>query len=110
MKLVSAVIVPHRFAAVQEALRRFGVHGLTASEVLEHDGCPHSEFYRGQRFTVDLSPHVRLDIVAHDSDTADLVHIILRVAGSHAGDGRVWVTPVESLVRVRTGHRGVDAL
>ena len=110
MKLVSAVIVPHRFAAVQEALRRFGVHGLTVSEVLEQDGCPHGEFYRGQRFTVDLSPHVRLDIVAHDNDSADLVRIIWRVGAGQAGEGRVWVTPVESMVRVRTGQRGVDAL
>jgi nitrogen regulatory protein P-II 1 len=105
VKLVSAVIVPHRFAAIQEALRRFGVFGLTVSEVFEQAGCPHSELYRGQRFTVDLSPCVRLDIVAHDGDAADLVRIIVRVAG-----GRVWVTPVDSMVRVRTGHRGVDAL
>ena len=105
MKLVSAVVVPHRFAAVQEALRRFGVVGLTVSAVFEQAGCPHSELYRGRRFTVDLSPCVRLDIVAHDGDAADLVRIILRVA-----DGHVWVTPVVSMVRVRTGHRGVDAL
>jgi nitrogen regulatory protein P-II 1 len=110
MKLVSAVIVPWRFAAVQTALRTFGVMGLTVSEVLEQDGCRHGELYRGQRITVDLSPHVRLDIVAHDSDAADLVRIIRRVAGSYAGDGRVWVTAVESMVRVRTGQRGVDAL
>jgi len=105
VKLVSAVIVPHRFAAVQEALRRFGVVGLTVSEAFQQAGCPHRELYRGRRFTVDLSPCVRLDIVAHDEDATDLVRIILRVA-----DGHVWVTPVVSMVRVRTGQRGVDAL
>jgi nitrogen regulatory protein P-II 1 len=109
MKLVSAVITPHRFAPVQQALRTFGVQGLTVSEVLEQEtGRP--EVYRGRRFLVDLQPHVRLDIVAHDSDAADLVHIIVRVAGGPENGGRVWTTPVESLVRVRTGHRGIDAL
>jgi nitrogen regulatory protein P-II 1 len=110
MKLVSAVIRPHRFAAVREALRTFGALGATASEVFEHDGCEHGQLYRGQRFTLDMSPQVRLDILAHDEDAADLVRIILRVTAGEAGDGRVWVTPVESLVRVRTGQRGVDAL
>jgi nitrogen regulatory protein P-II 1 len=110
MKLVSAVIRPHRFPAVKEALRTFGVRGATASEVFEQDGCQYGRLYRGQRFTLDMSPQVRLDIVAHDEDAGDLVRIILRVAAGQAGDGRVWVTPVESTVRVRTGQRGVDAL
>jgi nitrogen regulatory protein P-II 1 len=57
-----------------------------------------------------MSPRVRLDIVAHDEDAADLVRIILRVTAGEAGDGRVWVTPVESIVGVGTGERGVDAL
>jgi nitrogen regulatory protein P-II 1 len=110
MKLVSAVIRPHRFPAVKEALRTFGVRGATASEVFEQDGCQYGRLYRGQRFTLDMSPQVRLDIIAHDEDASDLVRIILRVAAGQAGDGRVWVTPVESTVRVRTGQRGVDAL
>jgi nitrogen regulatory protein P-II 1 len=110
MKLVSAVIVPRRFAAVQEALRTFGVLGLTVSEVLEQDGHRHGEVYRGRHFTVGLSPHVRLDILAHDSDAGDLVRIIRRVAAAQGGDGRVWVSAIECVVRVRTGHRGVDAL
>ena len=110
MKLVSAVILPRRLAAVHDALRTFGVLGLTVSEVLEQGRRPHQQVYRGQGFRVDLDPHIRLDIVAHDSDAADLVRIIVRVAGSHAGDGWAWVTPVDSMVRVRTGQRGVDAL
>ena len=107
---VSAVIAPHRFAAVQQALRTFGVLGLTVSDVLERDGCQHPEVYRGRRFQADLRPHVRLDIVSHESDADDLVRIIVRVAGGPRNSGRVWVTPVEALVRVRTGHRGIDAL
>ena len=110
MKLVSAIILPRRLAAVQDALRTFGVLGLTMSEVLEQGGPPHREVYRGQCFQVDAAPHVRLDIVAHDSAADALVRIIVRVAGTHAGDGWAWITPVDSMVRVRTGQRGVDAL
>ena len=110
MKLVSAVVDPQRFAAIQEALRTFGVLGVTVSEVFEQDGIRRGQLYRGQRFTIDLSVHVRLDIVAQDSDAADLTRIILRVSAGQSGSGRVWVTPVESVVRVRTGQRGLDAL
>nr|WP_239028836.1 P-II family nitrogen regulator [Pseudonocardia acidicola] len=109
--MVSAVIAPERFAAVREALRTFADLGLTVTEVFERDRSGrHEEVYRGRHVQVDVSPGVRMEIVAPDGDAADLVHIIARVAAGQPGDGRVWVCPVEAMVRVRTGERGVDAL
>jgi nitrogen regulatory protein P-II 1 len=110
VKVVSAIIGPHAFVPVQQALRRFGVLGLTVSQVLRQDGRCHREVYRGQGFAVDLQPYVRLDIVAQDDDAVDVVRILVRVTAGHAADGQVWVTPVDALVRVRTGQRGIDAL
>jgi nitrogen regulatory protein P-II 1 len=102
MKLVSAVLAPHRLAAVHDALRRFGVHGLTISEVFERGDAGHSP--------ADPSPHVRLDVLADDIDAGDLIRIIRRVVLDTGTGARMWITPVEAAVRVRTGQRGVDAL
>ena len=110
MKLVSAVIAPRRLAAVHDALRTFGVRGLTMSEVLKRSERTHRQVYRGQGFSVDTDPHVRLDIISHASAVAARVRSLVRGAGTPAGAGWAWVTPVESIVRVRTGERGVDAL
>jgi nitrogen regulatory protein P-II 1 len=110
VKLVSAVLPPHRLAPVHDALRRFGVHGLTVSEVFEQGDVEHEELHRGRHSSTDLSPYVRLDVLADDIDAADLVRIIRRVALDSATDARLWVTPVDAAVRVRTGQRGVDAL
>jgi nitrogen regulatory protein P-II 1 len=110
VKIVSAVVGPHAFVPLQRALRTFGVLGLTVSEVLRQDGRCDREVYRGQGFAVDLRPQVRLDIVAQDADAADVVRIIVRVVAGQFAEGQVWVTPVDAIVRVRTGQRGVDAL
>jgi nitrogen regulatory protein P-II 1 len=110
VKLVSAVIAPHRLAAVHDALRRFGLPGVTVSEVMERDWTRPDEVYRGRRVISDMDPHVRLDVLAEDSDADDLLRIIRRVAADGSGDGKVWVSPVEAAVRVRTGERGADAL
>jgi nitrogen regulatory protein P-II 1 len=110
MKLVSAVLPPHHLAAVHDALRRFGLPGLTVSEVFEQDGAQHDESHRGRRSSTDLSPQVRLDVLADDVDAGDLVRIIRRVVLDAAAGARMWVTPVDAAVRVRTGQRGVDAL
>jgi nitrogen regulatory protein P-II 1 len=106
VKLVSAVFAPHRLAAVHDALRRFGLPGVTVGEVMVRDETCPTELFRGRRVVPDLSPHVRLDVLADDTDAADLVRIIDRVAGA----GRVWVSPVDAAVRVRTGQRGADAI
>ena len=112
MKLLTAVIKPHRLDEVKAALETFGVHGLTVTEVAGHGRQRgHTEVYRGAEYQVDLVPKVRIDVVVPDTEAADLVEIIVKAASTgKIGDGKVWVTPVEDVVRVRTGERGEDAV
>ena len=112
MKLVTAVIKPFKLDDVKTALQTFGVHGLTVSEVSGYGRQRgHTEVYRGAEYVVEFVPKVRVDVVVDDSDAADVVDVIMRSAVTgEIGDGKVWVTSVEALVRVRTGERGSDAL
>jgi nitrogen regulatory protein P-II 1 len=112
MKLVTAIIKPFKLEDVKTALEDRGIHGLTVSEVSgfgRQKG--HTEVYRGAEYTVDLVPKVRVEIVVEDDAAAGIVDAIVTAAQTgKIGDGKVWVTPVESIVRVRTGERGADAL
>lgn len=112
MRLVTAVIKPFKLDDVKTALGSFGVHGMTVSEVQgfgRQKG--HTEVYRGAEYTVDFVPKIRLEVVVEDSDAADVVDVIVKAASTgKIGDGKVWTTPVEDIVRVRTGERGPDAL
>jgi nitrogen regulatory protein P-II 1 len=112
MKLVTAIIKPFKLEDVKTALEDRGIHGLTVSEVSgfgRQKG--HTEVYRGAEYTVDLVPKVRIEIVVEDDAAASIVDAIVASAQTgKIGDGKVWVTPVESIVRVRTGERGADAL
>jgi nitrogen regulatory protein P-II 1 len=112
MKLVTAIIKPFKMDDVKAALHDLGVSGMTVSEVQgpgRQKG--HTEVYRGAEYTVDFVPKVRLDIVVDDVDDVDVVDAIVKAAFTgQIGDGKVWVTPVADLVRVRTGERGPDAL
>ena len=112
MKLVTAIIKPFKLEDVKSALEDRGIHGLTVSEVSgfgRQKG--HTEVYRGAEYTVDLVPKVRIEIVVEDDAAAGIVDAIVASAQTgKIGDGKVWVTPVESIVRVRTGERGADAL
>jgi nitrogen regulatory protein P-II 1 len=112
MKLVTAIIKPFKLDDVKSALETFGVHGLTVSEVNGYGRQKgHTEVYRGAEYTVDFVPKVRLDVVVADDDAADVVDVIVKSAVTgQIGDGKVWSTPVDELVRVRTGERGPDAL
>ncbi|HEY6421965.1 MAG TPA: P-II family nitrogen regulator [Pseudonocardiaceae bacterium] len=111
MKLITAVVTPSEFDAVKRALNVFGITGLTISEVYRLDTSGgRNQIYHGQRFHSDLIPHVRIDLVAPDSDIADLVHIIVQVASLRGCPDCIWITPVEALTRVRTHERGTDAL
>jgi len=112
MKLVTAIIKPFKLDDVKSALEAFGVHGLTVSEVNGYGRQKgHTEVYRGAEYTVDFVPKVRLDVVVADDDAADVVDVIVKSAATgQIGDGKVWSTPVDDLVRVRTGERGPDAL
>jgi nitrogen regulatory protein P-II 1 len=112
MRLVTAVIKPFKLDDVKSALETFGVHGLTVTEVNGYGRQKgHTEVYRGAEYTVDFVPKVRLDVVVSDDDAADVVDVIVKSAATgQIGDGKVWTTAVDELVRVRTGERGPDAL
>ena len=112
MKQVTAVIKPFKLNDVKDALEVLGVHGLTVSEVQgfgRQRG--HTEVYRGAEYTVDLVPKVRVDIIVDDADALKVVDAVVEAARTgKIGDGKVWVTAVETIVRVRTGERDTDAL
>jgi len=112
MKLVTAVIKPFKLDAVKDALKGAGVAGVTVNEVkgFGRQG-GHTETYRGSEYTVDFLPKVKLEVVVDDSVAAATVDAILGAAVTgEIGDGKVWITPVEEIVRIRTGERGVDAV
>ena len=112
MKLVTAVIKPFKLDDVKNALESFGVNGITVSEASGYGrqrGL--TEVYRGAEYTVDLVPKVRLEVLVDDADADDVIEVIVKSSQTgKIGDGKVWSVPVDAVVRVRTGERGVDAL
>ncbi|WP_018638615.1 P-II family nitrogen regulator [Parafrankia elaeagni] len=112
MKLVTAVIKPFKVDDVKTALEGLGVHGLTISEVQGYGRQKgHTEVYRGAEYKVDFVPKIKIEVVVDDEAVDDLVRAITTSAQTgKIGDGKVWVVPVEAVVRVRTGERGSDAL
>ena len=106
MKLITAIIKPYKLDEVKNALQAFGVHGLTVTEASGYGRQRgHTEVYRGAEYTIDLVPKVRLDLVVEDHDVETLIDVIAKAAQTgKIGDGKVWVTPVDSVVRVRTGR------
>jgi nitrogen regulatory protein P-II 1 len=112
MKLVTAVIKPFKLDDVKDALSAVGVQGMTISEVqgFGRQG-GHSETYRGTEYKVLFTPKTRIEVVINDEDADRVVDAILTAARTDKiGDGKVWVTNVESLARIRTGERGADAV
>ena len=112
MKLVTAVIKPHRLEAVKEALHALGVAGLTVSEVQGYGRQKgHTEVYRGAEYTVEFLPKIRVEIVTDEVDVDKIVDALVEAAKTgKIGDGKVWVTSVDEVIRVRTGERGIEAL
>jgi nitrogen regulatory protein P-II 1 len=112
MKLVTAIIKPFKLDEVRAALEAFGVAGLTVSEVQGYGRQKgHTEVYRGAEYQVAFNPKVKIEIVVDDGDAEDVVAAIVKAGQTGSiGDGKVWITTIESLVRVRTGERGADAL
>ena len=112
MRLVTAVIKPFKLDEVRAALTAFGVQGLTVSQSSGYGRQRgHTEVYRGAEYTVDLVPKVRLEVLVDDDDLDDVVDVIVRAARTgKIGDGKVWSVPVETVIRVRTGERGQEAL
>jgi nitrogen regulatory protein P-II 1 len=109
---VTAVVKPFRLDDVKDALAALGVNGLTVSEVQGYGRQKgHTEIYRGAEYTVDFVPKVRIDVLIEEDDTDKVVEAIVAAARTgKIGDGKVWVTTVEQVVRVRTGERDVEAI
>ena len=112
MKLVTGIVKPFKLDDVKAALESFGVAGITVSEVQGYGRQRgHTEVYRGAEYRVDFVPKVRIEVLVDDDDGDDVVDVIVKSAATgKIGDGKVWVTPIETVVRVRTGERGRDAL
>jgi len=112
VKLITAVIKPYKLDEVKTALQAFGVHGLTVSESSGYGRQRgHTEVYRGAEYTIDLVPKIKLDLLAEDHDVEALIDVIAKAAQTgKIGDGKVWVTSVETVLRLRTGERGAEAL
>jgi nitrogen regulatory protein P-II 1 len=112
MRIVTAVIKPFKLDDVKAALEATGVAGLTVSEASGYGRQRgHTEIYRGAEYVVDFVPKVRLEVVCDDEDAAAVVTAIVGAARTgKIGDGKVWTTEVEDLVRIRTGERGSDAV
>ncbi len=112
MKLVTAVIKPHKWEDVREALETFGVTGMTVSEVSGYGRQKgHTEVYRGAEYDIALVPKIRVEIVVDSADVEDIVGIVAKSAHTgRIGDGKVWVSGIDSVVRVRTGDRDSAAV
>lgn len=112
MKLVTAIVKPFRFDDVKESLGLAGAVGLTVTEVQgfgRQRG--HTEVYRGAEYTVDLVPKLRIEVLVSDENAEAVVEAVVSSAATgKIGDGKVWVTAVEEVIRIRTGERGADAL
>ena len=112
MKLVTAIIQPHRLEEVKKAVMAEGVKGMTVSQVNGYGRQKgHTEVYRGAEYTVDLLPKVKIELVCSDSDAEAIAQTIASSARSgRIGDGKIWVQLVEDVVRIRTGEHGESAI
>jgi nitrogen regulatory protein P-II 1 len=112
VKLVVAIVKPHRLDEVKEALRGIGVAGLTSSDV-EGFGRQrgHTEVYRGAEYQVDFVPKIKVEVLCDDDQAQGVVEEIAKAARTgKIGDGKIWVTTVDEVMRIRTGEMGPDAL
>ena len=112
MKLIVAVLKPFKLDEVKEALKTLGVQGMTLTEAQgfgRQRG--HTEVYRGAEYEVDFVPKIRVEVLVDDAQADEVVDAVVRAAATgKIGDGKVWVVPIDQVVRVRTGERGRDAL
>jgi len=112
MKLVTAIIKPHKLDEVKDALKAAGLHGMTVDEVkgFGRQGGK-TEIYRGAEYVVDLLPKVKLETVVPDEIAEQVADIIVAAAATgKIGDGKVWITSVDKIIRIRTGELGNDAV
>jgi nitrogen regulatory protein P-II 1 len=112
MKLITAVIKPFKLDDVKAALETFGVKGLTVSEASGYGRQKgHTEVYRGAEYKVDLVPKLRVEVLVDDEDVDDVLDVVVKAAQTgKIGDGKVWAVPVDTVIRVRTGETGHEAL
>jgi nitrogen regulatory protein PII len=112
MKVVTAVVKPFKLDEVKEALKAAGVAGITVSEVQGFGRqAGHTEVYRGTEYKVDFVPKVRMELVVDDADVDRVIEAIVNSARTgKIGDGKIWVSDVAQLVRIRTGEQGTDAI
>ncbi|HEY4794517.1 MAG TPA: P-II family nitrogen regulator [Mycobacterium sp.] len=112
MKLITAIVKPFTLDDVKSGLEQVGIVGMTVSEVQGYGRQKgHTEVYRGAEYAVEFVPKVRVEVLVEDFDTDKALDSIVRSARTgKIGDGKVWVSPVETVVRVRTGERGADAI
>jgi nitrogen regulatory protein P-II 1 len=112
MKLITAIVKPYKIDDVKDALKSLGVEGMTVSEVrgFGRQG-GHAETYRGAEYKIDFVPKVRIEIVADASNADQVVAAIQQAAATgKIGDGKIWVTEIERMIRIRTGEEGPDAI
>jgi len=112
MKLITAIIKPFKLDEVKDALKAAGIMGITSAEVrgFGRQG-GHTETYRGAEYKIDFVPKVRIEIAIDDERVDQVVDIIVKSASTgKIGDGKIWVTDIGRLVRIRTGEEGVDAI
>ena len=112
MKLITAIIKPHKLDDVKDALKAAGITGITVTEVkgFGRQG-GHTETYRGSEYKIDFLPKVKLELVVDESVVDTVVEAVKGAAASgKIGDGKIWVTHVEEVVRIRTGESGSDAI
>jgi nitrogen regulatory protein P-II 1 len=112
VKLVTAIIKPFTLDDVKASLEQLGVLGMTVSEVQGYGRQKgHTEVYRGAEYAVDFVPKLRIEVLIDDTAVEKVLDAVVEAARTgKIGDGKVWVTPVETVIRVRTGERGSDAL
>ena len=112
MKLITAIIKPHRLENVKESLNAIGINGMTVSEASGHGRQRgHVEVYRGAEYQIDLVPKIRVEVIVDDHEAEQTLDAIVNAARTEKiGDGKVWMINLETVVRVRTGERGTDAI
>ena len=112
MKMVEAIVKPFKLDEVKDALTKAGIQGMTVEEVKgfgRQKG--HTELYRGAEYSVDFLPKVKIQVLVPDDKAAKVVEVITETARTgKIGDGKIFVTPVEEVIRIRTGERGADAI
>ena len=112
MKLVTAIVKPFKIDDVKEALKAAGVQGMTVSEVrgFGRQG-GHTETYRGAEYQIDFVPKAKIELVVDDATVEQVLDVIANAASTgKIGDGKIWVTNVEQIIRIRTGEHGADAV